>query len=256
MPSEAAEEFKEMELWEHLQELRSRLIRSVAYMVGGMIVAFIVYPWLYRLFFAPIDHIMRKHPKWFIGYQSITEGFMLQLEVAFIAGLVIAIPLITFEIWGFVAPGLTRNERKVCYLVFPLSIFFFFLGITCGYIIMEPALMWFAGYIPADSVLIQNPAKYLSFEVKMVVAFGVCFQLPLVLMAMSYIGFLSSKSLREQWRIWIVVCAAIGAFATPGGDVFSMVVMTVALIILYIASIGLCGIVERYRTSQDRRAAL
>jgi len=242
-----------MELWEHLQELRSRLIRSVASMVGGMIVAFIVYPWLYRLFFAPIDHIMKRPPNMHIGWTSITQGFMLQLEVAFIAGLVIAIPMITMEIWGFVSPGLTRNERKVCYLIFPLSIAFFFLGVFCGYIIMEPALSWFAGYIPEDTMVLQSPALYLSFMVKMVVAFGVCFQLPLVLMAMSYIGFLSSKTLREQWRVSIVVCAAIGAFATPGGDVFSMVVMTVALIILYIASIGLCGLVERYRTNQDRR---
>lgn len=270
MASSERQEFKEMELWEHLDELRTRLIRAFVWILLGMVVAWFAYPWLWRLFFKPIERLMRERHI-FIAFTSITQGFMLQLQVCLIAGLVLAIPLVTLELWGFIAPGLTRSERKVCYLVFPLSIFFFALGVVTGYIIMEPSMRWFADFVPHDGmagsgvpgipgpnfqgqavVVYQDPSKYIIFMVKMVLAFGLCFQLPLILMALSYIGIINSKTLRAQWRIAIFGCTALAAVATPGGDPFSMIVMAVPLCVLYVASIGLCALVERFRDQQKR----
>lgn len=256
-------EFKEMELWEHLDELRSRLIRSFVWIALGMVVAWFAYGWLWGLFMAPMKPLM-EHNGWKFIFTHVTEPFMLQLQVCLIGGLVVAIPLITTELWGFIAPGLTRMERKVCYVVFPLSIFFFALGVVTGYVIMGPSLRWFADFVPHDGsagaipamkdqvVVYQDPAKYILFMVKMILAFGITFQLPLVLMGLSYVGIVNSKMLRQQWRVAIFACAAIGAVATPGGDPFSMVVMTIPLCILYVASIGLCAMVERFRDRQKK----
>ena len=96
---------------------------------------------------------------------------------------------------------------------------------------------------------------YLIFMVKMLVAFGVCFQLPLVLMALSYIGIVTSKMLAQQWRMGVVLCAVVAAVATPGGDPFSMFVMAVPLALLYATSIVLCRVVEGFKARQEKRGA-
>jgi len=256
MARDEREEFKEMELWEHLAELRTRLIRSICYLALGLVVAWIVYPWLQQLLFAPLMPFLKK-PGYGIVYKSFTGPFMLQLQVAAIAGLVIAIPLITLEAWGFIAPGLTRTERKACYLIFPLSLFFFFMGLGCGYAIMGPSVGWFMDFFtndPTHGVLLQEPAMYLTFMVKMVVAFGVCFQLPLILMFLAYIGMVSSKMLLAHWRMGVVLCAVVAAVATPGRDPFSMFVMAVPLAVLYLASIVLCRMVEGFKARREKQA--
>jgi len=256
MPSEEhSEEFKEMELWEHLSELRSRLIRSAIYVIVGLSAAWAIFPWLKDLFFAPLTPVLKK-----VGGQlvlhHITDGFMLQLQVSLVAGLVIAIPLVTLELWGFIAPGLTRSERKACYFVFPLSLGFFFLGLYCGYSLMSVTIEYFAQYITGEFQLNQDPLKYIIFLVKLVVAFGVCFQMPVILMFLGYVGLITSKTLREQWRLAVVACFVVAAIATPGGDPGMMMIMAAPLAILYLASIFLVGLVEKIRDSREKKLEL
>jgi len=252
----AADDFKEMELWEHLAELRTRLMRAIIYLVIGLVAAWTVYDLVFEALMAPLRPIFAAHEDWKIVYRSVMDAFTIRLQVSAVAGLVVALPLITLEAWGFVAPGLTRAERKVCYLLVPLSLVFFFLGLGCGYSILGPSLQWFAGFVPKGVEVLQDPIVYILFIVKMLVAFAVCFQLPLVLMALSYVGIVTTKMLREQWRVAVVACIVIGAVATPGGDPFSMCLMAAPLAVLYLASIFLCGFVERVKERQDRKAGI
>lgn len=250
---ETEEDFKEMELWEHLTELRTRLIRAVCYVVFGLTVAWAIYEPLRKVFFAPLDPILKKL-NGVIVYTDFTQGFMLQLQVSLVAGLVIAIPLVTLELWGFIAPGLTKTERKACYLIFPLSVFFFFMGILCGYELMSVTVAYFADYIPKDVQLLQDPMKYMVFLVKMVVAFGICFQVPVILMFLAYVGLVNSQVLREQWRMAVVGCFVVAAIATPGGDPLTMSIMAAPLAVLYLSSIVLVSFVERVRANQEKKA--
>jgi sec-independent protein translocase protein TatC len=254
---EEREDFKEMELWEHLAELRTRLIRSICYLVLGLVVGWAIYPWVQDLLFAPLLPFIKKDPRFGLMYDSFTGPFMLRLQVAFFSGLGIAIPLLTLEAWGFIAPGLTRAERKACYLVFPMSLVFFFMGIVCGYVIMQPSLAWFMSFFegdPMSGVLLQKPQLYLMFMVKMILAFGVCFQLPLVLMFLAYVGLVSSQALLAHWRMGVVACTVVAAVATPGGDPFSMFLMALPLAVLYLASIALCRMVENYKARREKNA--
>ncbi|MCC2670743.1 MAG: tatC [Armatimonadetes bacterium] len=252
---EHEDDFKEMELWEHLQELRTRLIRSACYLILGLSIAWAVYPWLNELFFAPLTPVLKQ-----IGgkivYTHFAQGFMLQLQVSLVAGLIVAIPLVTLELWGFIAPGLTKSERKACYVVFPLSLLFFFMGIICGYELMSVTISYFAQYIPKDVELLQDPLKYIVFLVKMVVAFGICFQMPVVLMFLAYVGLVNSTVLREQWRMAVVGCFIVAAVATPGGDPLTMMIMAAPLALLYVSSIFLVGFVERVRDAKEKKLAL
>lgn len=250
--NDEAEDFKEMELWEHLGELRTRLIRSVGYLVLGLVVAWAVYGWLWNIFFAPLKPLLKEGNR--IVFTSFTQGFMLQLQVSLIAGLVIAIPLITFEAWGFIAPGLTRKERKACFVVFPLAVFFFFFGVVTGYLLMNVTVDYFAQYIPKNVELLQDPTKYITFLVKMVVGFGICFELPVLLMFLSWIGLVSSQFLKEQWRMAVVGCFVVAAIATPGGDPLTMSIMAAPLAVLYIGSIGMVSMVEKLKQNQGEEA--
>src|SRR5438046_10024475 len=99
-----------------------------------------------------------------MAFRHITGAFMLELQVAIIAGLILALPLLTLELWGFIAPGLTREERKGFYFVVPLSLFFFFLGVATAYFILPSAFGYFASFIPQDSgvpnLVFQDPVMY------------------------------------------------------------------------------------------------
>lgn len=253
MSVDEREEFKEMELWEHLAELRTRLIRSAIYAIVGLALAWSLYPWIYALFFAPMKPLFAQHPDWKPVFRDITEGFMVRLQVALFSGLVLAVPAITLEAWGFIAPGLTRAERRVFYLVVPLSLLFFGLGVLCGYIVMYPSVQWFASFIPKDAQLLQSPLSYIVFMVKMVLAFGLCFQLPMVLMFLAYVGIVGSNTLRQQWRAALVACCVVAAVATPSQDPLSMMIMAAPLALLYVASIFLVAFVERVRERKEKR---
>ena len=258
---EENEDFREMELWEHLDELRARLIRSAIYIVVGLAIAWALYPYLWEVFFAPLKPLLDKQGGRVV-FTDFTQGFMLRLQVSLVAGLVVAIPMVTFEIWGFIAPGLTRSERKACHVVFPLSIFFFFGGVAIGYMMMSVAVGYFMQFIPtsgtgptegAGAELLQNPLSYIMFLVKLVVAFGICFQMPVILMFLAWVGMVSSAMLRQHWRIAVVLCFCVGAIATPGGDPLTMMVMAAPLAVLYLASIFMCGFIERIRERQDAK---
>jgi sec-independent protein translocase protein TatC len=250
-------EDREMELWEHLTELRTRIFRVLIYLVVSATICWFFYDRINALIQAPMKGVVQKYHIQFI-YRHITGPFMLKLQVSIIAGLILALPLLTLELWGFIAPGLTREERKGFYFVVPLSLFFFFLGVATAYFILPSAFGYFASFIPTDSgvpnTIYQDPVMYWGFVMKMILAFGIVFQLPVVLMFLAWIGVVTSRLLKQNWRYAIVLCSVVGAVATPSNDAPSMLMMVVPLIILYFGSIWLVGIVERLRARKEARA--
>jgi len=291
---EEEEDFKEMELWEHLAELRQRMIRSILYVSVAAVAGWILYPPVEALFRAPLDELARRYYI-FWAYPHITTPFFLRLKVALLIGLAIACPLVLGEVWGFVAPGLTRRERRVFYSILPMVVVCFVVGCVVGYLVLWPALDYFAGFLPprpkqptapsgvapgtpifdaagrlighlfppgsapttgttlpsgADGstpILIQNPADYLMFIVKMILAFGAVFQLPVVLMGLAYAGVLDSRFLLRQWKTAIILMAMLAAVITPSGDAMTMSLMLAPLVVLYFGSIVIVRIVERKR---------
>ncbi len=244
---------REMELWEHLSELRSRIMRVLIYLMVAATVCWFLYPSLKRFIERPLGGLVKEKGIEF-AFRHITGPFFLQLQVSVIAGLILAIPLITLELWGFIAPGLMPNERKGFYFVVPLSLFFFFLGISTAYFVLPSAFAYFASFIistgPAQTRVLQDPVLYWSFVMKMILAFGIVFQLPVVLMFLGWIGLVTSSMLKKNWRHSIVLCSVVAAVATPSNDAPTMIMMAVPLMLLYVASIGLVGMVERFRAKK------
>jgi sec-independent protein translocase protein TatC len=251
---------REMELWEHLAELRSRIVRVLLYLVLGAIVCWLLYDPLLAFIKRPLDPLVTKYHIGF-WYRHITGPFILKLQVSIIGGLILALPLLTLELWGFVAPGLTPSERKGFYFVVPLSLFFFFLGVTTAYLVLPSAFAYFASFLYSSSGkgveigLMQDPTLYWSFVMKMILAFGIVFQLPVVLMFLGWIGLITSSMLKKNWRHSIVLCSVVAAVATPSNDAPTMIMMAVPLMVLYVASIGLVAMVERFRAKKALAAS-
>jgi len=234
---------RQLELMEHLAELRTRLIRSAFYVAIGMAVGWIFYQHFFNFVTAPIRPMLKNGSQFLLT--GITEGFTIKMQASIIIGLIIALPLITMEGWRFIAPGLTRRERRSVKLVAPLSVVLFIGGLVCSYYVMPVGIRWLIGQNPPEAKFMPSVQQSLLFLVKMYLAFGVVFQMPVVLMFLAKVGIISSKALIKNWRQAVVIIGIVAAAVTPSGDAMTMMMMCAPMIVLYIMSIGLVRLVER-----------
>lgn len=231
---------------EHLDELRTRLFRIIVYVaLAGIIAWFWFYEPVLRLLTTPLYEAMREHkvPGQPIS-RAIGEFFFLKLKVSALLALMIASPLILWELWRFVSPGLHPHERKPFKFVFPFAIFLFCTGATLSYLILPKALDWFLSYQVEGVALLPGLSDYMLFVVKMCGAFGLGFELPVVLMFAGKIGLVNAKLMRRYWRQAIVVIMLAAAVLTPSNDPFSMMLMATPMALLYLLSIALVKWVE------------
>ncbi len=237
---------REMELTEHLAELRTRILRSILYVAAGVAVTWFLYPRLYALLIAPIAAIQKEtRTEWSMIFTSFMEPFFVKLQVCAVAGIILVFPLLITEAWGFVAPALTRVERKGIYFVAPLCVALFAAGVGTALWVMPAGIRWFISYLPPGTHLFQKVTDYVLFEVKLLLVFGIVFQLPVVILFFAKVGLVNSRFLVKYWRQAIVVAALTAAIATPSNDAFTMSAMTVPVIGLYFLSILLVKMVEK-----------
>jgi len=235
---------KRAELVEHLSELRTRLVRMFAYIAVGMTAAWFLYRPIYNALTRQMEPVLKAHHGKYL-FTNITEPFMLKMQVTFVAALIIVLPLITIELWKFVSPGLTKEEKRPLRWTVPLAIFLFALGAGLCYSILPMAFRWFAYYLPSNAELRPSVPATIRFELLMLLAFGCAFELPVVLMLLAQIGIVNSKMLKDNWRYSVVMISIVAATLTPSNDVFSMMAMAIPLAGLYVASIWLVKFVEK-----------
>jgi sec-independent protein translocase protein TatC len=182
-------------------------------------------------------------------FNTFYEPFMVQLKVSMLLGFIIVMPLVVWEFTKFILPALTPQERKPLGMLVPLSAFLLTCGVVIAYVTMFFAMHWFLGYLdnfPQPAILMQNPGDYVIFMLKMMAAFGVAFQLPVLLMGLAYMGLVTSKGLIKQWR-WGLVISVLGGVFTPANDPMSWALMVFPLLGLYFGSFFLVRYVERIK---------
>jgi len=207
-------------------------------------VAYYLYDPIYNMLTRQMEPVLNAHGGKYL-FTSITEPFTLMLQVTFVAGLILVSPLVIFELWRFVAPGLTAKEKRPLRWMVPLSIFLFAAGAALCYSILPLAFKWFAIFLPKNAVIMQSVPANIRFVLMMLLAFGAGFELPILLMLLAQIGIINSKMLKDNWRYSVVGIAIVAAAVTPSNDVLSMSTMAVPLVLLYLASIWLVKLVER-----------
>ena len=261
-------------LIEHLAELRTRLIHSLAAFIVGMIICFTVWNPIFNFLTHPLCGAMaeRGHTDCGLILIKLQEGFFVAVSISLLGGLMLSFPYIAFQMWRFVAPGLYRNE-KGAFLPFMLaSPFMFFLGAAFAFYVVTPlAFDFFLGFqqpgsvlgegasgdgSPAAGIAFQGSAQeYLSLTIKFIVAFGLCFQLPVLLTLMGKAGLVSAEGLRGVRKYAVVGILMLAALVTPP-DVITQVILFVVVYGLYEVSIWLVLRVERQREEKLRAEGL
>ncbi len=243
---------RKAELTEHLGELRSRLIRSCIYLAVGMIVVYTLSSRIERVLMAPINSVIQNRAMQTTGqgqlppfaFHSFTDGFFLTLQIATVGGAILALPFVILELWGFIAPALTFQEKKGVYFVAPMSVLLFLMGLSCAYFILPMAVHWFLSYIPPGAILLQNPLTYIVFVVKLLLIFGLLFELPVVLMFLGKVGIINSALMKQYWRQIAVGLFTMAMVVAPSNDPGTMLALAIPLTLLFFASIGLVKMVE------------
>jgi len=231
---------KKLPLTAHLQELRSRLIASFIAIGIGFIVCYTFSQTLFDILAKPLFKLLPQGGS--LIFTSVAEAFFTYMKVAFIGGLILASPFVLYQIWAFVAPGLYRHEKRyVLPLLFGGS-FFFLLGILFGYFIALPVGFKFLLGYAADLIKpMPSMKEYLSFSVKFLLAFGLVFEFPVVLVMLARIGIIDAKMMARQRKYAILLIFIFAALITPP-DLISQLIMAFPLIGLYELSILLAKI--------------
>ena len=260
-------------LVEHLAELRSRLIKSVLAFLVGMVICFTIATPIFNFLTAPLcDALASRGQDCDLIFISPQEGFFVAIKVSLLGGFMLAFPVIAAQMWRFVAPGLYRSEKGAFLPFLIASPFMFLLGAAFAFYIVTPlAYNFFLGFqqfgtggeviddIPGAaplSVVFQGSAQeYLNLTIKFIVAFGLCFQLPVLLTLMGKAGLVSERGLRAGRKWAIVGILTLAALVTPP-DVITQIILFVVVYGLYEISIRLVARVERQRNEGLRREGL
>ena len=258
-------------LIEHLRELRSRLIWSVLAFLVAMVISFTIWNPIFNFLTRPICHALEtRQQDCGLILLKLQEGFFVAIQISFLGGFVLAFPIIGYQLWRFVAPGLYRTERAAFLPFLIASPVMFLIGAAFAYYVILPmAYDFFLGFQqgplalpdgeqavppgpnPMAGIVFQGSvSEYLSLTTKFIVAFGLSFQLPVALTLMGTAGLVSAEGLASVRRYAIVVILILAAIVTPP-DVVSQIVLFVVIYGLYEVSIQLVARIERKRAAEE-----
>ncbi|MBU1342127.1 MAG: twin-arginine translocase subunit TatC [Proteobacteria bacterium] len=222
---------------EHLGELRDRLVRSFIAVGIGFLVAYFFKEKLFDILVAPLVTAMGDNENTRMIFTGLPEAFFTYLKVSLLAGIVAATPVLFYEFWMFVSPGLYRTEKKYFLPIVFLSVFFFAIGSSFGYFIVFPyGFKFFLGFATDTIYAMPSMKEYLSFASKMLLAFGFVFELPLVLTFMARMGLVNVQFLKKN-RKYAILIFFIGAAVITPPDVVTQIMMALPLMVLYEISI-------------------
>jgi sec-independent protein translocase protein TatC len=255
-PDHNPEEFR-LSLVEHLEELRTRVIRSFLILLGFWVITWIKFADIYNFLtdraIIAVKAGLPPGSKFSEQFLHAADPFMLVFKVSFYCALILSFPFIVLQLWAFIAPGLKPSEQLPLKRVGPVSLLLFILGGFFCWLILPAAFHWFADYLVyfKQTDLNQEAGTMATFSLKSILAFGIGFQLPLVVFVLGALNLLSSETLLKYWRQAAVAIFFISGAITPSNDIPSMLMMAIPLTILFMVSAYAVKWVQRDKKSTD-----
>jgi sec-independent protein translocase protein TatC len=239
---------KEMPFLEHLEEFRNRVIKSVLGIIVGAIICLIFSKQLLNVLLWPTTQVNLPVD---IQVLKVQGMFIVTLEIAFFGGIVLSLPYLLFQAWMFIAPGLHKHERRYVPRIITAATFLFLLGVAFAYFVIFPfALEFFLGLAPTTIETNIAIDFYISFIIRLLLVFGIIFQLPVMSYFLSKMGILTPEFMRKYRRHSIVVIFILAALFTPP-DPFTQIMLGIPLILLYEISILISKAVHRAKKEAE-----
>jgi sec-independent protein translocase protein TatC len=239
-----------MALADHFRELRARLMRSVLALLVATVAAFFFYDQLLELVTGPFNHardMLGSKTNTIIYVSGVGGGLMIQLKLCALAGVIASSPVWLYQIWGFVLPGLHRNERKWTILFVAVAGPLFAAGVALGYYVLPKGLQVLISFTPADMQNLNDFNDFFSFMVRMLLVFGISLEIPFFVVLLNLAGVVSGATL-GRYRPWIILGTFVfAAVATPSTDPISMLLLAIPMMLLFLVSEVIARLVDRRR---------
>lgn len=223
---------------EHLDELRVRLTWAIAGLAIAVVFSFIFAEQLLNILIKPYGEQLQT--------LSPTEGIETFFRVSLVAGVVLAMPWMLYQVWRFVEPALHQNEKRYVFIFVPSATFLFLVGVAfCWFILLPSAILFLSSFLPTIFSPEWTSQEYIGFATTFLIWIGISFEVPLIVYFVARFGLVTPQTLREHWRIAVVAIAILAAVVTPSIDPITMMLTMVPLLILYLLSIFLASIGAR-----------
>ncbi|MDD5100355.1 MAG: twin-arginine translocase subunit TatC [Syntrophales bacterium] len=249
MENDHSEEEK-LPLTSHLEELKTRLIRILVVVGVGFGVCYLFKDWSFRVITRPLVDAMPAQSS--MIFTGLPEAFFIHMKIAFFASLFLTAPYTLFEIWRFVSPGLYKNEKRFVFPFLFFSTLLFIGGVLFGYFIaLPPAFRFFVSFSTDFLKPMISFREYLGLTLKFLLAFGLCFEMPVFIFFLAKLGVVNAKMLSKQRRYAILIIFIAAAILTPSPDVISQILMAIPLMILYEVSIFVAKFAQRKKPAAE-----
>lgn len=235
--------------WDHLEELRKSIFRVLTFFVCVAVGLFFCKDFLFdRLILAPSDSDFFLYRLIGVDFSmtlvnlEVSAQFMIHMKVTFICALILSVPYLIYEIWRFIVPALYENEKKTVRWAFGFASALFYIGLAVAYCVIFPFMLnFFAGYqVSPDIPNTFSLSSYISMITATMLAFGLVFEFPAVIAALSAMGVVNREQLKSYRKHAVCVILILSAVITPSGDPFTLMVVSIPLYLLYEISIMLC----------------
>lgn len=243
-----------MPLRAHLVELRNRVVVSAAFVLLGAIVGWYLYDWLIIQIQAPLETVREEYERenTAINYSGVTSAFNQRVTLSIWVGVILSSPVWIYQIWAFITPGLTRKERWYGLGFMAAAVPLFLAGVSLAWLVLPNAVTFLIAFTPDDDISASFlPAnEYVSFVTRVMLAFGVAFLTPVVMVALSMVGLVSARTWLKGWRIAVVLAFVFSAIASPSPDVITMFALAGPMIVLYMLAVVVTVVVDRRRAKR------
>lgn len=236
-----------MPLAGHLGEARQRATRAAVALVVGIVAGFVLSDQVLDLLRAPVEDLARTRAA-SLNYDTVTGAFDLRLRLAVFAGFVLSSPVWLFELFAYVTPGLTARERRYALGFGAAAIPLFAAGCAFGFVMFPHMVDVLTSFAPAEDSTILSASYYVDFVMKIVVAIGIAFVLPVFMVMLNFVGLVSARTFQRNWRVIVIVITLFSALVTPAADVLSMFIVALPMAALFGAALLITQL-------HDRRAA-
>jgi sec-independent protein translocase protein TatC len=245
-----------MTLGQHLVELRRRLVVMSISILIGSVGGYFVSDWVLSAMSAPIHALAKQqHRLAALNYPGVTSAFDLKIQIAITVGIIVSSPVWLYQIWAFFVPGLTKRELRYGLGFFLTSVPLFLAGCLAGWLVVPHIVELLTSFAQSGDSSLLSASDYFDFILKLMLAIGIAFVMPVFLVLLNFIGILSAKVILKSWRIALLLIVVFTAIATPSADVVSMFLLAIPMIVLYFAAAAVAAIHDR-RASRAASAFL